>query len=64
MANPWSKAAGKYFKQQRKTRKDLSFGDALKELSVLKNKGQMPTFGKSSSKKSRSKSSRKSRRSR
>ena len=69
MANAWSIAAGKYFKQQRKTRKDLSFGDALKELSALKKKGQMPTFGKSSSKKSsskksRSKSSRKSRRSR
>lgn len=61
MANAWSVAAGKYFKQQRKTRKDLSFGDALKELSALKKKGQMPSFGKSSSRKTKSRKSRKSR---
>ena len=66
MANAWSVAAGKYFKQQRKTRKDLSFGDALKELSALKKKDQMPSFGKSSSRKTKSRKtkSRKSRKSR
>jgi len=55
MANTWAQQAGAYFKQQRKTRPDLSFGDALKELSNLKNKGQMPAFSANKSKSRKSK---------
>ena len=58
MANSWAKAAGAYFKQQRKTRKDLTFGQALKELSALRKKGQMPAAGKSKSKSRKSRGTR------
>ena len=59
MANSWAQQAGAYYRSQRKTRKDLSFGNALKELSKLRKSGNMPNM-KSNNRKTKSRKSRKS----
>jgi hypothetical protein len=40
----WAQQAGKYYKDQKKSRPTLLFGDALKELSKLRKSGKMPSF--------------------
>ena len=39
--NSWAQQAGAYYRAQKKTRKDLMFKDALKELSRLRKSGKM-----------------------
>ena len=41
MANSWAQQAGAYYRTQRKTRSNLKFSDALKELSKLRKSGKM-----------------------
>lgn len=40
----WAQNAGKYYKHEKKNRANLSFGDALKELSKLRKTNKLPGY--------------------